>query len=123
MDRRWAAALLVVALSIAVLLALAPLGSYESCSATSSGSSVCTAGHESLVDREGTSVLIVLAIPVALAALPLATGSRRVALVVATLLTVFMVISALSIGVFLLPVVLVAWLGYNRRASASSAAK
>ena len=61
----------------------------------------------SLLSNEGPSVLIVVAIPILLVALPLAlrgaTASYRSRVVIVVLLGVFVVLGAMSIGLFFVP--------------------
>ena len=60
-----------------------------------------------LLSNEGPSVLIVVAIPVLLVALPLvlrgAAASYRSRVVIVVLLGVFVMLGAMSIGLFLVP--------------------
>ena len=113
---RWAAASFLLAMMASLVLLLAPLGSEVGATpATSPAASepVAPAGvaetrvtHPSLLQIQGWSVAVPLSIPVALAGIGLiATGYRsRTALVgLAILLGAFVVLGALSVGVFYLP--------------------
>ena len=70
----------------------------------------CTTGSESLLEHEGASVLIVLAVPVLVSAMPLAFSRRGVAIGAAVVLTALAVLGGFSIGLFYFPAVLLAWL-------------
>ncbi len=105
------AAVLSLAFSLvaAVALAVAPLGSQQEAVVSSPGSTA-TAGrveHVSLLQHEGASVLVPLAVPIAIAALGVVAGlfrrPRPVRAVAAGLLVVFVMLGAMSIGLFYLP--------------------
>ena len=104
MERRLAVVLVLVAVAITAVLALAPMGQVSTC--TTDG---CSTETTSLFEHEGRSVLVVLAIPVAVAALAVVLRTRRARMVLAGLLTVFAVLGMLTIGLFLLPVVGLLW--------------
>lgn len=97
----------IVAVAVSILTGFAavllPLGSRSS--AESNGAATTT--RVSLLSNEGPSVLIVVAIPVLLVALPLllrsATARRRARMVIAVLLGVLVLLGAMSIGVFFVP--------------------
>ena len=97
----------IVAVALAVLTGfgalLLPLGTRSSVEANG----VERTTRVSLWSNEGPSVLIVVAIPVVLVALPLivrgATASYRSRVVTVALLAVLVVLGALSIGLFLIP--------------------
>jgi hypothetical protein len=108
-ERRWALALVLVAVVIAGLLAFAPLGSGTACSSTGAGAMRCTTDSRSLLDSEGSSVLLVLTVPVVLALVFAAVPSRRLRMVVAGLLTTLMVLGIMTIGLFIAPIVALAW--------------
>ena len=101
--RRWN----IVAVTIAALTGfgglLLPLGMRSI--ADSNGLDKTT--RVSLLSNEGPSVLIVVAIPILLVALPLAlrgaTASYRSRVVIVVLLGVFVVLGAMSIGLFFVP--------------------
>lgn len=105
------AAVLSLALSLvaAVVLAFAPLASQTEAVPSSLGGTGVVGRVErvSLLEHEGASVLIPLAVPVAIAALGLAADrSRRprtLRTVAAGLLVVFVLLGAMSIGLFYLP--------------------
>jgi hypothetical protein len=121
-TRRLAVAFVLAAVGFAVVLALVPFTSGTACTLSDTAPAVCTTDHRSLLDSEGSSVLLVLALPVLLAAAAVAARTRRARMVLAGLLTALAVLGAASIGLFLLPVVALAWL-YACSTSASSAAK
>ena len=82
----------------------------------------CTTGHSTLLAHEGPTLFIPLGIAAAIAALGLAWRTHRGALVAAVLLTLFTLAAAVSIGMFFLPAVVLAWLTAYKT-SARSAAK
>jgi hypothetical protein len=122
MERRWAIALVIVAVAMAVILALAPLSRTQACVSGSGIARRCTTDSTSLLEHEGSSVLLVLAIPVLLAGATVAARTRRARMILAGTLTAFMVLGLMTIGVFLLPIVALAW-GLAYSTSASSEAK
>jgi hypothetical protein len=106
-----------VALLTAGLLAFAPLIRTSTCVATAPGqSSSCTSATVSLVENEGSSVLVLLLLPAVLLAVPLLLPRARVRILVAVLLTILAVLGAMSIGIFLLPAVAAAWFAARRPA-------
>ncbi len=100
---RWniAAAGIAVVTSAGVLLA--PWG--ESVSTDANG--IQTTTTSSLLSNEGASVLYVIAIPVLLVLLPLALpnekASYRARATIVVLLSIFIVLGALTIGIFFIP--------------------
>ncbi len=105
------AAVVSLALSLvaAVVLAVAPLGSQQEAVPSSLDTSgvVGRVEHVSLLQHEGASVLIPLAVPPAVSALGVVAGlfpqPRPVRAVAAGLLVVFVLLGAMSIGLFYLP--------------------
>jgi hypothetical protein len=99
---RWSLVALVVA-TVPVVLAWLPIGT------ETSGDSLgtTTTSHPSLVESEGASVLIVLLVPVVIAAIPVLLRHRaaaqpaRIAAAVLTGIGVFLAI--LSVGIFYVP--------------------
>jgi hypothetical protein len=99
----------------AAVLAVAPLGTTESVSVATSGSSLTgttvtmtssTVTHVSLVETEGAGVLVVLLIPVAVAlvgAFVRGRVARHVRIGAGSALLVLCVLGAMSIGAFYLP--------------------
>src|SRR5436305_1665272 len=83
---------------LVAVLGLAPLGRTSSCVGTSTTPDVCTSSSESLVDHEGAGVLVVLAVPVVVAAIGAARPARRVLIGIAILLSVGVVVAGFSIG-------------------------
>jgi hypothetical protein len=83
--------------------ALLPLGT----SSTADSSGLQTSSRVSLLSNEGPSVLIIVALPALLVALPLllrgATMSYRARVVVVTLLGLLVVLGMMSIGLFFVP--------------------
>jgi hypothetical protein len=119
--RRWN----VVAVAIAMLtgfgVLLLPLGTRSS--AESNGVSRTT--RVSLLSNEGPSVLIVVAIPVLLVALPLmlrgAAASYRSRVVIVTLLGVLVMLGAMSIGLFFVPTLIAMVVSMSAQASTQAA--
>jgi hypothetical protein len=124
-DRRRLPLLTVfVAVVTSVLVAVAPLRQSQSCSATTgagehSDAVECESSTSSLVEGEGVGVLAVLAVPVALALLGLAWPARSALVAVALLLSMGVVLSGFSIGLFYVPTAVAAW-GAATRASPDS---
>jgi hypothetical protein len=90
-----------------MLWLFAPVTSSESVSSTSTGEVIVESSHESLVDSEGASVVLVLAVPVVLVALAVVAQStrwRRAARIVSgSLLLLGCLLGAMSIGLPYLP--------------------
>jgi hypothetical protein len=83
-------------------MAWLPLGSATS--ADSNGT--VTASHPSLIETEGLSVLIVLLVPVVIAAVPLLfryTSAQAARIVAAVLMAIGVVLAMMSIGIFYVP--------------------
>ncbi len=100
---------------------LLPLGTRSS--ADSSGVEVTTS--VSLLANEGPSVLIVVAIPVLLVTLPLmlrgATASYRSRVAIVVLLSILVVLGAMSIGLFFVPTLLAMIVSMSAQAATRSA--
>ena len=108
--RRWSQLTLLATLATSAVLTVVPVYSTASCEAVAGGAETCTTGSESLLEHEGASVLIVLAVPVLVSAMPLALSRRGVAIGAAVVLTALAVLGGFSIGLFYFPAVLLAWL-------------
>lgn len=111
-SKRWAVAAFALALTASLVLLFAPLGTEVQAAAPRPNGSSGMAGedatvrHPSLLEIQGWSVAVPLSAPVLIAgAGVLATrhGSRRSLVVIAFLLGAFVVLGALSIGVFYVP--------------------
>jgi hypothetical protein len=93
--------------AVTVLWLFVPVGESTSTSASSTGVVTTTSTHQSLLESEGSSVVIVLAIPVALVALSVAaqgTSWRRRARIVSGALLLFgSLLGAMSVGLPYLP--------------------
>jgi hypothetical protein len=100
---RWNIAAVAIALLTGLGALLLPIGA--SSSIDSNG--VETSTRVSLLSNEGPSVLIVVAIPALLVAMPLllrgATGRHRSRTIIVTLLGIFVLLAAMSIGLFFVP--------------------
>ena len=104
-----------VALATSAVVGFVPLSRSSSCVSTTDGVSTCSTSSTSLIETEGYSVLVVLAVPVVLAVVGAARPTRRTLVVVAAALTMGVVLAAMSIGVFYLPTVLAAWVATRSR--------
>jgi hypothetical protein len=96
-----------VALGWAVLAGLAfavlPSGTSSSTTTTSSGTVIETTTDESLLEREGAGILIVLAIPALLALTAVVVKRRSVRLGVGFVFLAACLLGAMSVGLFFLP--------------------
>ncbi|HET7487782.1 MAG TPA: hypothetical protein VFJ85_07630 [Acidimicrobiales bacterium] len=108
-GQRWRVAVLCLAAATSVVLAVAPVLSWSSCETSAGGTSACTSGVRSLLDAEGGGVLVVLAVPVLLAAVPVAMRTRRASAAAAAGLTVAALLGAASIGLAYVPTAVLAW--------------
>ncbi len=97
------------------LLATATVVVRSSCTVTSAGQSACTASRESLLSSEGSSVVLVLAVPAVVALLPVVLRSDRATLFAAGALTLAAVLAMASVGAFLVPTVVLAWVASTKR--------
>ena len=113
-PRRWSVLAAGAAAVTAVVLALAPTVSTSSCTTSSTGAMTCASGGSSLLATEGAGVLVVLAVPVIVAAVPLIVPWRRSATAAAGALTLAMLAGMASIGFLLLPTVALAWVAASR---------
>jgi hypothetical protein len=115
MSRRPPLLTLAVALLTVVVLVFVPGYHSESCVTDAAGPVVCTSENTTLIEHEGTSVLLVLLVPAAIAAIGVARPTHGVLRGVAIALTVCIVLGAMSIGIYYVPTLLVAWIVVRRR--------
>lgn len=106
---------MIVALVTGAVLAFAPVMATSSCEATAGGPMRCSSGQTSLLDHEGAGILGVLAIPAVVAAVPVLFPSRRSRLGAALALTAAALVGMASIGLFLLPAVVLMWVAVADR--------
>ena len=109
-ERATRAIVLGAAVWIAVVTLVwlfAPVGESTSVSQTSTGQITTTTSHDSLLDTNGTGVVVVLAVPVALIAIAVAAqGSswrRRARCIAGGMLLVGSLLGAMSVGLPYLP--------------------
>jgi hypothetical protein len=99
---RWSFVALVLSV-LPVAVAWLPLATET----TTDSSGTTTTSHPSLIDNEGVSVLIVLLVPVMIAAIPVLLRHRPAAqaarTTAAVLMAIGVVLALLSIGIFYLP--------------------
>jgi hypothetical protein len=126
-GRGFAFAALLLALAGSLFLAFAPSVQEQSMQTVVSGGGVQTHSSSSsrtLLDVEGASVLIALAIPVAITAVAFALSRTRAARVVATigavLLSAFSILGAMTIGLLYFPAAGALTLASLRRRSSFS---
>ena len=104
---RWAVAALIVAVVMGAVILFAPLGQR-----TTTENGVTTSGAVSLWQTQPITALTIALILIALAAIPVLAGSSRfrrpVMVVVAILLGTLTLLGILSIGVYVLPVFVLA---------------
>jgi hypothetical protein len=120
-QRQWSVLAFAVGLATGVVLAVAPLSQSSSCVGGVDQAASCTSSRQSLLDEEGSSVLFVLALPMLIMAVPVAMRSRRIALAAAIAITILTVLGAMSIGVFVLPTAVLAWMAVASAGKASAA--
>ena len=102
---------MVCAIAAAVALLVVPTGSSRSVSVDRSGGRTSDITHHTLLQSEGRSILLVLAVPIILTVIPPLTSlrQRRTATLICTsLLSVGVVLALMSIGVFFVPAVVCA---------------
>lgn len=121
-ERRRSSAVVLVALLTAGLLALVPVYLSESCAPASSETEMmCVMGAATLIEREGTSALVALLLPAVIAALAVVWPGRRMRLGVAILLTTFVVLAVMSVGIFFIPAAFAAWVSAQSGRSGTNA--
>ena len=96
---RFVLASFLAALVAALIAGFAPLGTR--CSASSTGTESCSGVSSFEVD--GSYILVVVAVPVVIALLPVLVRHRSAAVVSATLLWVCCMLGIASIGMFFIP--------------------
>jgi hypothetical protein len=101
---------LVVATATSALAGFAPILRTSTCTSSSNGPSSCSSATESLVGHEGRGIIVVLAVPILIAAVALFWRSRRVAQGCAIALSLASFIALASVGIFLIPTVICAWI-------------
>ena len=107
--RRWSLLPLVAATLTGAVLALAPLRTTSSCAATSDGEMSCSSTTQSLLAAGGAGVLAIFAVPVLVTLVPVLWPVAQARVATAVLLSVATVLGMLSVGVFLLPTLVLAW--------------
>jgi hypothetical protein len=112
MSRRVLAALTaLVALITLCIVAVLPAYRSESCHTDQFNQPVCTTTDRLTIPEEnGRGVLLILAIPAAVAAAGLIRPTRNALLVIAAVLTALLLPAAMSVGIFFAPTALVAWI-------------
>ena len=108
--RRWSRFTLLSVFATSAVLTVAPIYATSSCESVDDGPEVCTTGTESLIEHEGLGAVAILAIPVALAAVPVVFPRRVVAIAVAVVLSALTLLGAASIGLFFLPAAALSWI-------------
>lgn len=118
--RRWNLVAAAIALLTGLSAALLPLG--MSSSVDSNG--VQSSSRVSLLFYEGPSVLIVLALPALLVSLPLllrgAAASHRARVSIVVLLGVFVMLGAMTIGLFFVPTLIAMVLAMSAQTTSRS---
>ncbi|HSF27316.1 MAG TPA: hypothetical protein VLC50_07350 [Actinomycetes bacterium] len=97
---------LTLAATASLVLAFVPMGTSESVTVSNDGPVSRTVASTTMLQTEGPSVLVALALPVLLAALPVLVPPRYrlvVAVPSAVLLGVFVFLAMFSVGIFFLP--------------------
>lgn len=116
-SRGWQSAAVVCAIAAAVALLVVPTGSGQGVSVDGSGSRTGDITHYTLLQSEGRSILLLLAVPIILTVIPLLISlrQRRTATLICTsLLSVGVVLAVMSIGVFFVPAVVCALVAIAR---------
>lgn len=118
--RRWNLVAAAIALLTGLSAALLPLGMTSS--VDSNG--VQSSSRVSLLSHEGPSVLIVVALPAVLVSLPLlvrgAAASHRARVAIVVLLGVFVMLGAMTIGLFFVPTLIAMVLAMSAQSSSPS---
>jgi hypothetical protein len=119
--RRWNLVAVGLALVTGLGVAFLPLGMRASLDSNG----VATSTRVSLLSNEGPGVFIVVAIPALLVAVPLllrgATASYRSRVSIVMLLGVFMLLGAMSIGLFFVPTLIAMMMATSAQATQRAA--
>lgn len=115
--RHWSLLPLAAATVTGAALAVAPLRTTSSCATTSDGGMTCSSTTQSLLASGGAAVLAIFAVPVLVTLVPVLWPVAQARVATAVLLSVATVLGMLSVGVFLLPTLALAWVAVaaNRR--------
>jgi hypothetical protein len=108
--RRWSLLAVAAAVLTGVAVAFGPMVATSGCSALSTGTVRCASGTTSLFADQGAGILGIVAIPVVVTLVPLLLPSRWTVTGAAVLLSVAAFIGSASVGIFLIPTVILAWL-------------
>ena len=108
-NQGWRVAAFASAAVTGALLAGVPVLATSSCRTTAGGAPACTSSRQSLLSSEGSGVLLVLAVPAGVALVPVLLRSRRASLAAAAALTLLAFLGLASVGIFLVPTVVLAW--------------
>lgn len=106
---RWSGLALASAVVTVAVLAFAPVVTTRACVASPHQATECSSTRTSLVAHEGAGVLAGLAVPAVVAVVPVVAPSRASRLAAAALLTAAGLLAVASVGVFLAPTVVLAW--------------
>jgi hypothetical protein len=98
----------VQAFAIAVVLPFAPTGTSETCTATSGEPPVCTQVNTSMLSHEGLWVLLPLVLPAIAYLVPVKLRGNLAAWLTAVALLVFCLLTGFTIGLYFVPVALIA---------------
>ena len=104
---RWQAGAIALAGVASVALCVVPTVSTSSSSSVPGGPDVVTESSRSLLAQQGPSLLLVLAVPLLLALLPVLLGARA-RVPSAVVLAVLVVLTGFSVGLWFLPALLLA---------------
>jgi hypothetical protein len=107
----------ICAIAAAVALLVVPTGSGQSVSEDGSGIHTSDITHYTLLQGEGRSILLVLAVPIILTVIPLLISLRQrrtTTLISTSLLSVGVVLAVMSVGVFFVPAVVCALVAIAR---------
>ena len=107
---RWSRVTFLSTLATSAVLILAPIHATASCESVDDGPEICTTSRESLIEHEGIGAVVILAVPVVLAAVPVVFRRRFVAISVAVVLSALTLLGAASIGLFFAPAAVLSWL-------------
>ena len=108
-SRRWNLVVFVAAVLTGVVVAVAPIVATSTCATSSVGTTRCWSSNVSLVSNEGAGVLGVLAVPALVALVPLLFRSKQSTRMTAVALTAAALVASASVGIFLIPTVILAW--------------
>lgn len=117
-SRRWSTIALAVAVATALVAGFVPLGSSETCDSAGA----CTFERVSIIGDEGIAMLLILLAPALVALVPVVLPFQWLRIATGVLLPLMMLLAMASVGMFLLPTMVIAWVAVAQNSAAPDSA-